>query len=64
MSIASIFVLRLDSPRMTAQQLADQALAADREARRLERAGDERAPSARLEASTIADICAMRAREI
>ena len=55
MPLASILSLRLDLPRLTAQQLADVALAADREARRLERMGDDRAPAAREEANAIAD---------
>lgn len=48
---------------MTAQQLADQALVADREARRLAFVGDARADNARLEADAIADECARRAKE-
>jgi hypothetical protein len=41
---------------MTPQQIADQALQADQEARRLERIGDSRARAARIEADAIADI--------
>lgn len=55
MPIASLLALDLDNPRLTPQQIADQALAADREARRLERIGDERAAIARAEADAIAD---------
>jgi hypothetical protein len=55
MSLASIFALGLDAPRMTPQQIADQALIADQEARRLERLGDPRAADARAEADAIAD---------
>lgn len=64
MPLASILALGLDSPKLTAQQLADQALVADREARRLERMGDDRAAWARREANAIADECARRAREL
>lgn len=63
MPLASILVLKLDHPPMTAQQLADQALIADREARRLARAGDYRAEMAQAEANAIADECARRARD-
>lgn len=56
MPVASILALRLDAPRMTRQQIADQALAADQEARRLERNQDPRAAEARREANAIADI--------
>lgn len=63
MPLASILRLKLDLPPMTAQQLADLALATDRDARRLERAGDDRAAMARAEANAIADECARRARE-
>ena len=55
MPLASILALGLDSPKMTSQQIADQALIADREARRLERYGDPRAADARQEANAIAD---------
>lgn len=55
MPVAHILKLRLDVPKLTAQQLADMALAADREARRLEYAGDDRALAAREEANAIAD---------
>lgn len=55
MPLASILALGLDNPRLTAQQLADQALVADRLARRMEREGDERASLARSEANAIAD---------
>lgn len=61
MPLASILALKLDLPPLTAQQLADMALAADREARRLERAGDPRAVAARIEADAIADECGRRA---
>lgn len=60
MPLASILSFNLDTPRLTAQQLADMALAADREARRLERAGDARADAARQEANAIADEFARR----
>ncbi|MBA3831644.1 MAG: hypothetical protein H0X34_07085 [Chthoniobacterales bacterium] len=63
MPVSSILALRLDYPPMTAQQLADQALVADREARRLAFVGDARADNARLEADAIADECARRAKE-
>lgn len=62
MPLASILALRLDAPSMTAQQIADQALLADQEARRLERSGDVRAREAREEADAIADIFVERAR--
>lgn len=55
MPLASILSLSLDRPRLTAQQLADMALDADREARRLESASDPRAEEARREANAIAD---------
>lgn len=64
MPLSTILALGYDHPRMTAQQMADQALTADREARRLERANDPRAAAAREEADAIADLCAERAREI
>jgi hypothetical protein len=60
MPLASILALKLDAPRMTPQQIADQALQADQEARRLERSGDVRARAARIEADAIADIFAQR----
>lgn len=63
MPVAHVLSLGLDLPRLTAQQLADMALEADREARRLERADDPRAADVRREADAIADICAKRARE-
>lgn len=56
MPLASILALGLDNPSMTPQQIADQALIADQEARRLERNGDSRAPAAWLEAIAITDI--------
>jgi hypothetical protein len=56
MPLASILGLKLDAPRMTPQQIADQALLADQEARRLEHAEDPRASVAREEADAIADI--------
>lgn len=60
MPLASILALKLDLPPLTPQQLADMALVADREARRLERMQDQRAASAREEASAIADEFAKR----
>lgn len=60
MPVAHILALKLDLPRLTAQQLADMALSADREARRLERAGSDRAAEARHEADAIADEFAKR----
>jgi hypothetical protein len=56
MPLASILALRLDAPSLTPQQIAEQALLADQEARRLERNGDARAEAARAEADAIADI--------
>ena len=56
MPLATIFALGLDAPKMTPQQIADQALIADQEARRLECAKDTRAADARQEANAIADI--------
>ena len=61
MSLASIIALRLDDPPLTAQELADQALTADRTARHLARHGDAGAAQAREEADQIADECAKRA---
>lgn len=61
MPIASILRLKLDAPTLTAQQLADMALAADREARRLEAMSDQRAESAREEANAIANEFSRRA---
>lgn len=61
MSLASILHLGLDYPPLTAQQLADQALIADQEARRLERIQAPWARDARMEADAIADECAKRA---
>lgn len=55
MPIADILRLGLDTPRMTPQQIADQALIADREARRLAKEGHEEAWNARDEADAIAD---------
>lgn len=62
MPLASILALGLDNPPMTPQQIAEQALLADQEARRLERIGDNRARAARAEANAIADIFARRAQ--
>jgi hypothetical protein len=56
MPLASILALGLDNPSLTPQQIAEQALLADQEARRLERNGDARAHDARAEADAIADI--------
>jgi hypothetical protein len=56
MPLASILAMGLDNPRLTPQQLAEQALIADQDARRLERNGDSRAREARAEADAIADI--------
>lgn len=47
-------------PTMTTQQLADMALSADRDARRLEREESERAMAVRIEADAIADEFAKR----
>lgn len=55
MPLASILALGLDNPSLTPQQIAEQALLADQEARRLERNGDARAHDARAEADAIAD---------
>lgn len=55
MPLSNILALGLDQPRMTTQQIADQALIADREARRLAQANDPRAADARDEANAIAD---------
>jgi hypothetical protein len=63
MSLSSILAMDLDRPRMTPQQIAEQALIADQDARRLERAGDVRAGEARAEANAIADMSAARARQ-
>lgn len=54
MPLSDILRLGLDN-HMTPQQIADQALIADREARRLERSRDPRALAARTEANAIAD---------
>lgn len=54
MPLSDILRLELDSPRMTPQQIADQALTADQEARRLRRLGDPRAADAEREAAAIA----------
>lgn len=59
MPVSDILRLGLDN-KMTQQQIADQALVADREARRLERGGDPRAADARAEANAIADEFARR----
>ncbi len=63
MPIAAILALGLDHPPLTPQQIADQALAADQEARRLARHGSPLAKAARAEADAIADLCAKRARQ-
>ena len=68
MPLSDILRLELDRPKLTAQQMADQALAADREARRLQKKFKDggsyvEAIFARLEANAIADECAKRARE-
>jgi hypothetical protein len=60
-SFARIIEMGLDVPPMTAQQLADQALIADQEARRLAKAGHERAAQARHDADAIADAACQRA---
>ena len=60
-SFARIIEMGLDVPPMTAQQLADQALIADQEARRLARMGSERAAQARADADAIADAVCKRA---
>jgi hypothetical protein len=62
MPLASILALGLDNPNLTPQQIAEQALLADQEARRLARMGDPRASAARIEADAIADIFVDRAR--
>jgi hypothetical protein len=54
MPLSNILRQNLDSPRMTLQEVADQALTADQEARRLYRAGDPRAAAADDEAAAIA----------
>lgn len=55
MPISDIIRLGLDVPPMTPQQIADQALIADREARRLARIGHPDAFDARIEADALAD---------
>ncbi len=60
-SFARIIEMGLDVPPMTNQQLADQALIADQEARRLAKAGHERAQQARADADAIADAACQRA---
>jgi hypothetical protein len=62
MPVASILALGLDNPNLTPQQIAEQALLADQEARRLARMGDPRAAEARREADAIADIFVDRTR--
>lgn len=60
MALSDIIRLRLDSPRMTPQQLADQVLVADQEARRQARAGEPTAADARIEADALADVFSQR----